>query len=86
MEVEGQRVGVRLRLVVVLHARQVLPAPVAPHLDQPRSELNREAPRAQRARRELVGARTRQQGQSIQHSKQRVEMIVLLSGLTALLL
>ena len=42
MEVPAQRVGHRLRLVVVVEAGQVPPASVAPHLDEASPELDTE--------------------------------------------
>ena len=42
MEVPAERVRHRLRFMVVVEARQVAPALVAPHLDQPRAELDAE--------------------------------------------
>lgn len=41
MEIRRQRVGIGLRLVVVVHARQVPPALVSPHLDESCAELSR---------------------------------------------
>lgn len=43
VQVARERVGVWLRLVVVVHAGQVLPARVSAHLDQSRSKLPRPA-------------------------------------------
>src|SRR2546430_301997 len=42
MEIPRERVGHGLRLVVVVQARELAPAAIATHLDEPRAELDAE--------------------------------------------
>ena len=42
MEIPAQRIGHRLRLVVVIETREIAPALVTAHLDEPGAELHSE--------------------------------------------
>ena len=42
VEIPAERIRHRLRLVVVVETREVAPAAIAAHLDQPRAELHAE--------------------------------------------